>query len=94
MDLSKKTSSTSTQIISDLQDYKRPFDLSKTDFKQIVDNVFITTNVTDAVKVQVIVREDMVLFTDATYLRRPLTNLISNAIQAMPNGGKMIVEAS
>ncbi len=68
--------------------------LSKTDFKQIVDNVFIATNVTDAVKVQVIVREDIVLFTDATYLRRPLTNLINNAIQVMPNCGKLIVEAS
>ena len=31
---------------------------------------------------------------DPTFMRRILSNLINNAVQAMPNGGKLTVEAS
>jgi signal transduction histidine kinase len=37
--------------------------------------------------------ENKVLLSDATYIRIALTNLVKNAIQAMPSGGNLIVEA-
>jgi signal transduction histidine kinase len=36
---------------------------------------------------------DLSLETDPAYVRRVLTNLATNGIQAMPNGGKLIIEA-
>ncbi len=83
------------KIVSDLQDYTRPLNpkFEEINLKRIIDNVFVTTPFPNSINVQLKMTENIVLLTDATYLRRALTNLVNNAIQATPNGGTLIVSA-
>ena len=82
------------RIVSDLQDYARPVRVDRVEtnlpdlVKATVSNVKIPENVEVAVNVEdglSNVRLDPLLF------RRVLTNLILNAVQAMPNGGKLTI---
>ena len=43
---------------------------------------------------EVEVEANLVLNTDTDYLKRIIDNLVNNAIQAMPNGGKLIIRGS
>ena len=83
------------KIVSDLQDYTRPLkpNIEQLNLKNIIDSTMTVTNVPQTIQTQVIAQENLVLNTDAAYLRRVLTNLIVNAVQAMPNGGKLTIEA-
>jgi PAS domain S-box-containing protein len=85
------------KIVSDLQDYARPVgaELVETSLPDLVreaaSNAKIPSNVEVAVNVQSglsNVKLDPALF------RRVLTNLILNAVQAMPKGGKLTIAGS
>jgi two-component system NtrC family sensor kinase len=84
------------KIVSDLQDYSRPLKAVYVEvnlYELVADALFsmvIPGNLTAFIKV-----EDNFRFkTDSTFLKRILGNLIINAVQAMPNGGKLTIEAS
>ena len=82
------------KIVSDLQDYTRTLTLNPTDVKLwdlFSDVIAIVPSTVDA---QLVLHEDLTIRTDATYLKRIMTNLVINAVQAMPNGGKIIVKAA
>jgi len=81
------------KIVSDLQDYTRTLALNFTDVE--LSDVFFSVlkNVPNTILTQVNVEKHFTLRTDATYLRRIMINLVTNAIQAMPSGGKLTVEA-
>ena len=83
------------KIVSDLQDYTRILkpQIEEVNVKEIINSIFIARNYGETIKIQIIVPDDLVLHTDATYLRRALSNLINNAVQAMPNGGMLIIQA-
>ena len=83
------------KIVSDLQDYTRPLkpNIEKLNLKDLIDSTLIVANVPEKITTQVIADENLLLNTEATFIRRVLTNLIVNAIQAMPNGGKLTIEA-
>ncbi len=81
------------KIVSDLQDYTKKIALNLTDVKLKELSVSILKNAPSTVLTQVNVDEHLTIRTDATYLRRIMTNLVTNAIQAMPNGGKLTIEA-
>ena len=57
----------------------------------IVSSVKIPSNVQVAVDIRT---EPSQLMLDPTLIRRVLTNLILNAIQAMPNGGKLTIKGA
>ena len=51
-------------------------------------------DIPENIEVQTAVQEGLPPLTvDPTYIKRVLLNLIENAIQAMPNGGKLTVRA-
>jgi signal transduction histidine kinase len=79
------------KIISDLQDYTRTLTLNPTDVKlrALFSNVIAT--VPPTIDTQLNLHEDLTIKTDATYLKRIMTNLVINAVQAMPNGGKITI---
>jgi signal transduction histidine kinase len=81
------------KIVSDLQDYTRTLTLSKVPVKII--GVFRTaiTNVPESIKTQLNVDPNLTITSDPTYLQRILNNLVTNAVQAMPKGGSLILEA-
>ncbi len=85
------------KIVTDLQDYAKPLTASieETNFKKIVNDVLITLKAPENVKVTYTIEPYFEkIMTDPSAMKRIMTNLCSNAIQAMPNGGKLILNAS
>jgi len=82
------------KIVIDLQDYAKPPKptLEKVAIQKIIQEVISTMDIPETVHVTVLIEEDSLsLNTDPTYMKRILTNLVTNAIQALINGGKISV---
>jgi len=85
------------KIVSDLQDYARPLQVRsiETSIHRLIEDTFSTINVPSNIKVSTQAAEDIPkLLIDSNLMRRVFTNLITNAIQAMPNGGKLMIKAT
>ncbi len=85
------------KIVSDLQDYARPLKPERTevDIKRLITGSLATLNVPENIKAYAYFDENPPkLRTDPTILKRVLLNLATNAIQAMPNGGKLAIHAT
>jgi signal transduction histidine kinase len=83
------------KIVADLQDFARPPSpkIEEIDLKQTVDAVLANLNIPTNIEVKHSIRKDFPkLKVDQSYTQRILTNLVNNAIQAMPNGGTLTVE--
>jgi PAS domain S-box-containing protein len=79
------------KIIADLQDYARPIkpEYLEVDVPELIISVFQTIDLPDEIALKVDVKGLPKMRTDPTLIRRVLTNLINNAIQAMPQGGTL-----
>lgn len=84
-----------SKIVSDLQDYARPLkpELSQVKLSDLVTSIFQTINIPDKIKIAIDIQGFPEIKTDSTFIRRVLTNLTNNAIQSMPNGGKLNLTA-
>ncbi|MGA2385937.1 MAG: PAS domain S-box protein [Candidatus Bathyarchaeia archaeon] len=85
------------KIVQDLQDYaKAPKpQLQETDLEKTVHDVLSTVNIPDDITVSTTIQAGFPkICTDPLYLKRVLTNLTSNAVQAMPKGGKIAITAT
>jgi PAS domain S-box-containing protein len=85
------------KIVSNLQDYAKPLkpQLIETSLHQLIDDAFSAVTVPQKVKVFIEIEEDFPsLMVDSTMMRRVLDNLITNAFQAMPDGGRLTIRAS
>jgi len=84
------------KIVADLQDYARPLapEFSDVNLYELVTNVFTPITVPENTAPLIDVDPQFWLESDPTLLRRILTNLIINAIQAMPQGGNLTVSAT
>ena len=83
------------KIVADLQDYARPLkpEYSLIEMPEFLTNVLKTVSLPDNVKLQVKVEVPNKITTEATFIRRSLTNLVNNALQAMPDGGTLTITA-
>jgi PAS domain S-box-containing protein len=83
------------KIVLDLQDYARPLkpELIPVNVSNVLVRVFETVRLPDSVKLAIKVKDLEHIQTDPMLLQRALSNLVTNAIQAMPNGGVLEIRA-
>ncbi len=84
------------KIVQDLQDYARPLAPSpkETDLEKVFDEVLPKKAIPTNVKVfRKIEPGAMKTTVDPDMFKRILANLVNNAVQAMPDGGKLVMKA-
>ena len=80
----------------DLQDYARLLKatLKETNLPKLIDELVTKNGVPKKAKVQVKIRKEAdIVVADSDILKRVLGNLVTNAVQAMPEGGKLSIYA-
>jgi signal transduction histidine kinase len=84
------------KIVQDLQDYAKPLSpqAGEANIQSIISNVISSHRIPEDIAVTInIEKKAQVLEGDPDFIKRIADNLILNAIQAMPNGGNLSVEA-
>ena len=82
------------KIVQDLQDFARPLkpNAGEADLKIIIAKLLEKNGLPDNIEVSVKVEDAAEkVKADADYLNRILYNLVTNAVQAMPKGGKLTI---
>jgi PAS domain S-box-containing protein len=85
------------KIVSDLQDFVKPLNpkIEEVDLQKLVKDSFLSSAIPENIKVLISVADDLrQLAVDRYFIKRVLANLITNAIQAMPDGGTLTVKAT
>ena len=80
-----------SKIVADLQDYARQLnpEYDVVNLSDLLVSVFDTIVLPDKIKLNFDVKGALKLKTDPTFVKRAITNLVNNAIQAMPDGGEL-----
>jgi len=84
------------KIISDLQDYTKPLSPSFEEFnlQRVVDDVLLQNKMPETIKASSKINAEVrTLKGDQAFMKRVIENLVLNAVQAMPSGGKLAVKA-
>jgi len=82
------------KIVADLQDFARPLkpNVEESDIKQIIDDLLKKNGLPENVKVSIKIESDArKVLADSAFINRIMYNLVTNAIQAMPKGGKLTI---
>ena len=85
------------KIVSDLQDYAEPLVLrsEETDLKQTISDSIRAIALPEDIQSSVLIEDNFPKMTiDPFLIKRVFINLITNAVQAMPKGGKLTISAS
>ena len=84
------------KIVLDLQDFVKPLNpkVEEVDLRRLVEDAFMSINISENIKVLIAIEENLPqLVVDGYFIKRVLINLITNAIQAMPDGGTLTIKA-
>ena len=84
------------KIVADLQDFARPLKphMEEADLKLIISELLAKNDLPENVKVSVKVDSGArKVVVDSAYINRIMYNLVTNAVQAMPKGGKLVIRA-
>ncbi len=84
------------KIVADLQDYTKPLNPNKEKIsvEKAIEEALLIVTIPSNLQVTINVQDGFPqLTTDASMLKRILINLIQNAVQAMPNGGNLKINA-
>jgi PAS domain S-box-containing protein len=84
-------------IVSDLQDYSNPLKIETADVDvlDLIREVLATVVTHQDVEKSIVVRDDLShVVADPRILSRILTNIVTNAVQAMPQGGNLTITGS
>ncbi|HRR54393.1 MAG TPA: ATP-binding protein, partial [Candidatus Methanomethylicus sp.] len=84
------------KIVSDLQDLAHPLKLERANvgLRRLIDETVLSLSVPETVNIKGDIGEGVSVYADANMLKRALTNMLTNAIQALPNGGCINVIAT
>jgi len=83
------------KIVSDLQSYAKPItlNLEKINVRNYIDKVVSTLIVPENITVVIDIPPEGELLLDHNLFERVLNNMIMNSIQAMPDGGKIVIKS-
>ncbi len=83
------------KIISDLQDFARPLkpEITDVDLQVAIPQLLSTIPMPNNITVIQQCEKKLRVNADCTFLKRILVNLVTNAIQAMPDGGNLTIKA-
>jgi signal transduction histidine kinase len=84
------------KIVQDLQDYARPLQpIAKgTSLENLCQEIFLKSNIPNNIKTSFKAeKEAKEVFADPDLLKRIISNLVLNAVQAMPKGGNLSIYA-
>ena len=83
------------KIVADLQDFSRPLNpqVKELNLYELVIEVFKNIAIPENINPSIEIDSKLYLKTDPTLFTRIFTNLVINAIQAMPEGGKLLMTA-
>jgi len=83
------------KIVADLQDYSKTIrpEYSNVNLYDLIISIFRPIAIPDDVNPLIEVDPTIILRTDSALFTRIITNLVINAIQAMPKGGKLVIQA-
>ena len=84
------------KIVQDLQYFAKPLkpSIQKTDFEEICQEVLLGNSFPENIDVKYVVEDEAKdIVADPALLKRILGNLVDNAVQAMPDGGKLEIRA-
>jgi len=82
------------KIVSDLQDYARPFkpEFVPTSLQELINETLSALAIPQTVKVSIVAPKDFPnIPVDRSMTMRLFTNLLTNALQAMPDGGQLTI---
>lgn len=84
------------KIIADLQDYTKPLkpNKEKVNIEKVIEEALLIVSIPNNLQVNISIEKDFpAVIADFSMLKRVLINLIQNAVQAMPNGGSLNINA-
>lgn len=84
------------KIVCDLQDYARPLkpELGPINLRRLMDEILSATDLPESIEVSIEIEENVQeLIVDQSLMKRAFTNLVANAVQAMPDGGRLAIRA-
>ena len=84
------------KIVADLQAYAQPLNPEQTQIRAVdlITSTLSSMKVPRKVHVKTDIPDDLSLYLDRRLMQRVFTNLILNAIQAMPEGGQLTISAA
>jgi PAS domain S-box-containing protein len=84
------------KIVQDLQDFARPLNpiVKSTNLEEIIQELLLDASFPENIDSECLLEEEArEVVTDPVLLKRILQNLVSNAVQAMPNGGRLEIQS-
>jgi len=94
LDIIEQETLFANDIVSDLLDFstQRRLQKKRRNINEIIKNVLAKTDIPENVKVETKFAEEAVAPVDQQQLERVFLNLVKNAVQAMPKGGKLTIK--
>jgi signal transduction histidine kinase/PAS domain-containing protein len=96
LDMIKHNTEYMNKIVLDLQDFAKPLNPcdEETNVEQMIQELLTKNGVPENIHTEAhIESKARMVAADSAYMKRILGNLVSNAVQAMPKGGKLMVQA-
>jgi signal transduction histidine kinase len=96
LDMIKQNTEYINKIVLDLQSFAKPLNPcdEETNIEKILRDLLTSKDIPEKIQTKTHIDDDTrIVRTDSAYMRRILGNLVSNAVQAMPEGGKLEIQA-
>lgn len=83
------------KIVSDLQSFTKPVEVhkQKVDLKDLITGLLAQISIPSNIQTSMCFDETITLEADPQLLKRVLINLVTNSVQAMPQGGELSIQA-